>query len=860
MSSIEDIKKIEKKLIFNSTEECKKNLNNWKNKSTLVRVSSRLSKDAGTIRQITNPKFDTFDQQIFYGGDINDINRFGLNKAFQFHLNLSTLPIDEPSARQGILYKDIETTFLYIFNKFKKGIYVQIKDNKIESYFPFSNYYFINDWFEHISLKDNKEDFQLMIELHKLFIKLKDDDVFWKLDDLLEYDKLRLKAINNFAKYKNNYLNDIFGNKPVNFDRLRWTGNNCIFQTNYPITEGSHSIDIYFDILMTLTRERKIPDCHFFLNLRDFPINSKKNIEPYTAIFGKNKKLEGNLKGVSKVSIMSYTSHKNYNDIPIITYEDWLLYSNKYYPSEKCILNKTDQKLYNKDWNSKKEIAIFRGTPTGCKVTDKDNVRLISLKLSKKYPDIIDSKITKWGNYRARFSNKEHLNLLKISKDYEKKYGTSSFMSFAEFSNYKYILHLDGHAGAVRLGKTMGLHSLLLIPDTDFTIWIQEYLIAWVHYVPIKKNLSDLVEKIRWCKMNDDKCKKMSEECNKVYNIHISRDGLLNHMQKVFTDKINRNYIKEKKYKLKTKPLIIIPFRENIKLNTQEKGATTRTQQKEYLLEYFNKIFVKPPKIVFIIQNEDGGFNRGQLLNIGVDYYYLKKKGKFTHFIFHDVDLIPDYNLIKYYDIIPKENEPLMLAVRGTRYSRSLFNEVYSHLNEIKVEEKKRLNISGVVDNKIKIFTGGVFSINPKTFLLSNGYPNGIEFWGHEDALLGLRIVRSGVTTFTVPNKGSIIDLENVTNLTIPDKLKILRKKKLKFETGWEYTYNDETNWQNDGINNVEYTVLNSNAFARTDAVEQIIVKIKHYEDTIINKSEKFLTKFYNEIIKPREFVKFNII
>jgi hypothetical protein len=858
-SSLENIKTIESKLIFNSNEECKKNLNNWKTKDKIK----------------TNPKFETFDQQIYYGGDFNDINRFGLNKAFDFHLNIKN---SNGLPNKSINYKDIERTFLYIFNKFKKGVYVQIKDNKISTYFPFSNYYYFNDWFEHLSIKNNKKDLELMIKLHNLFIKLTNDSIFWKLDDLNEFENLRLEAINNFSEYKKNNP-DV---KYLNVDRLRWTGNNCIFQANFPITEGSHSIDIYFDILNTLTKERKVPDCHFFLNLRDFPINSKKCVEPYTSIFGKNVKMNSDFKRVSKVSIMSYTSHKKYNDIPIITYEDWLLYSTKYYPSKDCILSDSvDQKIYNKDWDSKKEIAIFRGTPTGCNVTDKDNVRLISLKLSKKYPDLIDSKITQWGNLRLRFNNNQgagtrslrsqksersevakgdsgnnngNLNLIKMNKEYEKKYGVSKFMSFAEFSNYKYILHLDGHAGAVRLGKTMGLHSLLLIPDTDFTIWIQEYLLPWVHYIPIKKNLSDLVEKIRWCKMNDYKCKKISEECNKIYNKHMSRDGLLNHMQKVLTDKINRNYIKEKKYKLKTKPLIIIPFRDNIKLNTQEEGSVTRTQQKEYLLEYFNKIFVKPPKIVFIIQSEDGGFNRGQLLNIGVDYYCNKKKGKFTHFIFHDVDLIPDYNLIKYYDIIPNENQPLMLSIRGTRYSRHVFNEVYSHYNNIKIVEKRHLKNKGVVNNKIKLFTGGVFSINPKTFLLSNGYPNGIPQWGVEDTLLGIRINRTGVDTYTVPGEGSLIDLENETNLSIDDKLKILRNKNLRFDKGWEYTYNDEKNWQNDGVKNLEYKVLNSKK-------NEIIVKIKQYSSDNINKlPENILQRFYSEITKPREFIKFNII
>ena len=37
----------------------------------------------------------------------------------------------------------------------------------------------------------------------------------------------------------------------------------------------------------------------------------------------------------------------------------------------------------------------------------------------------------------------------------------------------------------------------------------------WVHYVPVKADLSDLIEKIRWAKNNDDKAKKIVNNAQK---------------------------------------------------------------------------------------------------------------------------------------------------------------------------------------------------------------------------------------------------------------------------------------------------------------------------------------------------------
>ena len=46
----------------------------------------------------------------------------------------------------GEINDEINNTFLYLFHKFKKGIFVRIKDNKVHTFLPFSKKNFINEW------------------------------------------------------------------------------------------------------------------------------------------------------------------------------------------------------------------------------------------------------------------------------------------------------------------------------------------------------------------------------------------------------------------------------------------------------------------------------------------------------------------------------------------------------------------------------------------------------------------------------------------------------------------------------------------------------------------------------------------
>ena len=60
------------------------------------------------------------------------------------------------------------------------------------------------------------------------------------------------------------------------------------------------------------------------------------------------------------------------------------------------------------------------------------------------------------------------------------------------------------------------------------------------HYIPIKEDLSDLAEKIKWCKNNDDKCKKIAINSKKFFEKYFKKKILLDYLQMTLTE-ISKN-------------------------------------------------------------------------------------------------------------------------------------------------------------------------------------------------------------------------------------------------------------------------------------------------------------------------------
>ena len=60
------------------------------------------------------------------------------------------------------------------------------------------------------------------------------------------------------------------------------------------------------------------------------------------------------------------------------------------------------------------------------------------------------------------------------------------------------------------------MNSVVLKTDSPFMQWYFDKLKPWIHYVPLSRDLSDLMEKIDWINAHDSECERISHEATSL--------------------------------------------------------------------------------------------------------------------------------------------------------------------------------------------------------------------------------------------------------------------------------------------------------------------------------------------------------
>ena len=498
----------------------------------------------------TNSRYKNFCQTHFTAGDEEQFNIYKCyssssneEQLFDDETNKYAIKTDIWEKYQNIDGSSISNTFKYMFYKFKKGIFVKIVNNELKVFLPFSNSNFINEWSSNIDTSNYNEIFKYVCE--------KDN-----------------------RKYNERNTNN-------NFET--WYCNNYLLRYEYPINEGDTNVSIFKNILEELCDKRKIPDIEFFINRRDFPLHTTNCCEPYFDIWDSDKKRLVSHDYEKYCPILSMSKTTLFEDILIPTHEDWARvqsHENIYFSKSRISIVKDSIKI---KWSEKKPIAVFRGSSTGRGVTIETNERLkiaymSSLKIVDKNDNLpyLDAGITKWNIRPRKLSGSKKLQTIKIESF---PFQLVPFLSLEEQSEYKYIIHIDGHVSAFRLSSELSSKSLLLMVESEWKVWYSEKLKPYEHYIPIKKDLSDLISKIEWCKLNDQKCETISINAYNFFQTYLQKDSILDFFQSTLV---------------------------NIKKNTGDyfyfdndyKDIKSQIE-KEQIINYLNKIKKKPEKIDF---------------------------------------------------------------------------------------------------------------------------------------------------------------------------------------------------------------------------------------------------------------------
>ncbi|OQV16124.1 KDEL motif-containing protein 1 [Hypsibius exemplaris] len=227
---------------------------------------------------------------------------------------------------------------------------------------------------------------------------------------------------------------------------------------------GEHvGFAIFMDtILLFLMRRAKLSDVNFISNLGDYPLSSR-------AARG----------GSIKAPVFSWCGSMDSFDIVMPTYD---ITESSLTGMDRVTLDMLSvQATQTPIWPEKIPKAFWRGR-------DARQERLYLVEIARNHSDIMDAALTNFFFFR----------------DQEEQFGPKApHVDFFQFFQYKYQINLDGTVAAYRFPYLLAGDGLIFKQESPYYEHFYPDLAPWQHYIPVRRDLSDLVERINWAREHD---------------------------------------------------------------------------------------------------------------------------------------------------------------------------------------------------------------------------------------------------------------------------------------------------------------------------------------------------------------------
>ena len=166
----------------------------------------------------------------------------------------------------------------------------------------------------------------------------------------------------------------------------------------------------------------------------------------------------------------------------------------------------------NRDWATREETLVWRGSTTGLgvpshEVMSSDDPTLLPRTrmclLLRNHPgtDVRLSKVVHSGNTAMEENWFCAANIF------------GAGIASTDWWGRKYALDIDGNSNAwsnlfTRL--LMGCCVIKVASAQGYRQWYYDELTAWEHFVPVAPDMSDLLEKVDWCRSNNLECREIA--------------------------------------------------------------------------------------------------------------------------------------------------------------------------------------------------------------------------------------------------------------------------------------------------------------------------------------------------------------
>jgi len=164
------------------------------------------------------------------------------------------------------------------------------------------------------------------------------------------------------------------------------------------------------------------------------------------------------------------------------------------------------------EWDSRSETVLWRGATSGSgsisspeMIHDRLLPRVQLCLVAKNIPGT-DMKITNIVQSKSPDLDRDRLAQAGIM---------GARLPVETWAGHKFAIDIDGNTNSfgTMLQRWILGCCVLKVGGTDgWGQWYYDSVKPWVHFIPVHSDLSDLAEKIAWCRHNDQKCQQIAAE------------------------------------------------------------------------------------------------------------------------------------------------------------------------------------------------------------------------------------------------------------------------------------------------------------------------------------------------------------
>ena len=179
-------------------------------------------------------------------------------------------------------------------------------------------------------------------------------------------------------------------------------------------------------------------------------------------------------------------------------------------------------------WETRRNTAVFRGAANGIDFGKclRDNIPLTNNPRFKLYDMSLKQKEGKLqSNVTLDFGINDIINSIVAERLHPGRFRNSPVLNYNQQFKNKYSVVVDGHGWPDRVAFMMASGSLVFLA-TVHEDWTINQIIPDVHYIRVKPDLSDLIEKLEWAYANDAEAKRIAVTGKEFALNHLRRNNV----------------------------------------------------------------------------------------------------------------------------------------------------------------------------------------------------------------------------------------------------------------------------------------------------------------------------------------------